>query len=113
MARAGRSFGWGHWFTAHPAAPVSAQEPQVSSLHPSFGPQGGGTLLSLGGTNISAGSSWEVTINGSKCPLAQQPRYVPAITPGHRGVPGTRMGMRPPTRPRCPLQPLALCPQPG
>ncbi|XP_068551090.1 macrophage-stimulating protein receptor isoform X1 [Anas acuta] len=48
-------------------------EPQVSSLHPSFGPQGGGTLLSLGGTNISAGSSWEVTINGSKCPLAQQP----------------------------------------
>ncbi|KAI6077404.1 Macrophage-stimulating protein receptor isoform X3 [Aix galericulata] len=48
-------------------------EPQVSSLHPSFGPQGGGTLLSLGGTNLTAGSSWEVTINGSKCPLAQQP----------------------------------------
>nr|XP_047910368.1 macrophage-stimulating protein receptor [Anser cygnoides] len=48
-------------------------EPQVSTLHPSFGPQGGGTLLSLCGTHLLAGSSWEVTVNGSKCPLAGQP----------------------------------------
>uniref|UniRef100_A0A8B9CPS4 Sema domain-containing protein n=1 Tax=Anser brachyrhynchus TaxID=132585 RepID=A0A8B9CPS4_9AVES len=51
------------------------------TLHPSFGPQGGGTLLSLCGTHLLAGSSWEVTVNGSKCPLAGQPRYAPAITP--------------------------------
>ncbi|NXK49994.1 RON protein, partial [Chauna torquata] len=48
-------------------------EPRISILHPSFGPQGGGTLLSLRGTHLSAGSSWRVTVNGSECPLAGQP----------------------------------------
>ncbi|KAK2534265.1 Mst1r [Columba guinea] len=49
-------------------------EPTISTLHPPFGPQGGGTYLSLHGTNLLAGSSWRVMVNGSECPLAWEPR---------------------------------------
>ncbi|KAM6387608.1 LOW QUALITY PROTEIN: macrophage-stimulating protein receptor [Pluvialis apricaria] len=49
-------------------------EPHISTLHPLFGPRGGGTHLSLRGTHLSAGSSWRVMVNGSECPLAGQPR---------------------------------------
>ncbi|KAM6325292.1 macrophage-stimulating protein receptor [Podargus strigoides] len=49
-------------------------DPHISTLHPLFGPQGGGTHLSLHGTHLSAGSSWRVMVNGSECPLAEQPR---------------------------------------
>ncbi|KAM6060651.1 macrophage-stimulating protein receptor isoform 3-T3 [Theristicus caerulescens] len=49
-------------------------EPHISTLHPPFGPRGGGTHLSLRGTHLSAGSSWRVMVNGSECPLAGQPR---------------------------------------
>ncbi|XP_014809004.1 PREDICTED: macrophage-stimulating protein receptor [Calidris pugnax] len=49
-------------------------EPHINTLHPPFGPQGGGTHLSLHGTHLSAGSSWRVLVNGSECPLAGQPR---------------------------------------
>ncbi|KAM6301195.1 macrophage-stimulating protein receptor [Aegotheles albertisi] len=49
-------------------------EPHISTLHPLFGPRGGGTHLSLHGTHLSAGSSWQVMVNGSECPLAGQPR---------------------------------------
>ncbi|NWI66521.1 RON protein, partial [Todus mexicanus] len=49
-------------------------EPHVNALHPPFGPQGGGTHLSLQGTHLSAGSSWRVMVNGTECPLAGQPR---------------------------------------
>ncbi|NXJ78273.1 RON protein, partial [Trogon melanurus] len=49
-------------------------EPCISTLHPLFGPQGGGTHLSLHGTHLSSGSSWRVMINGSECTLARQPR---------------------------------------
>uniref|UniRef100_A0A8C8ADA9 receptor protein-tyrosine kinase n=1 Tax=Otus sunia TaxID=257818 RepID=A0A8C8ADA9_9STRI len=54
-------------------------EPHIRALHPQFGPQGGGTHLSLHGTHLSAGSSWRVMVNGSECPLARQPRYAPAL----------------------------------
>ncbi|NXH44458.1 RON protein, partial [Dicaeum eximium] len=47
--------------------------PSVSALHPPFGPQGGGTLLSLHGRHLSAGSSWRVMVNGSECALTGQP----------------------------------------
>ncbi|XP_009475088.1 PREDICTED: macrophage-stimulating protein receptor [Nipponia nippon] len=49
-------------------------EPRISTLHPPFGPRGGGTHLSLRGTHLSAGSSWRVMVNGSECPLVGQPR---------------------------------------
>ncbi|XP_062356729.1 macrophage-stimulating protein receptor [Cinclus cinclus] len=49
-------------------------EPNVSALHPPFGPRGGGTHLSLHGTHLSAGSSWQVMVNGSECALTEQPR---------------------------------------
>ncbi|NXS77832.1 RON protein, partial [Erpornis zantholeuca] len=49
-------------------------EPHVTALHPPFGPQGGGTHLSLHGSHLSAGSSWQVMVNGSKCALTGQPR---------------------------------------
>ncbi|NXM66188.1 RON protein, partial [Serilophus lunatus] len=49
-------------------------EPHVSALHPPFGPQGGGTHLSLYGTHLSSGSSWRVMVNGSECALTKQPR---------------------------------------
>ncbi|XP_053810041.1 macrophage-stimulating protein receptor isoform X3 [Vidua chalybeata] len=49
-------------------------EPHVSALHPPFGPRGGGTHLSLHGKHLSAGSSWQVMVNGSECALTGQPR---------------------------------------
>ncbi|NWU99178.1 RON protein, partial [Upupa epops] len=49
-------------------------EPHIRTRHPPFGPQGGGTHLSLHGTHLWVGSSWRVTVNGSECPLAGQPR---------------------------------------
>ncbi|NXH56630.1 RON protein, partial [Rhabdornis inornatus] len=49
-------------------------EPNVSALHPPFGPRGGGTHISLHGTHLSAGSSWRVMVNGSECALTGQPR---------------------------------------
>ncbi|KAM8799888.1 macrophage-stimulating protein receptor [Eudromia elegans] len=47
--------------------------PRVGSVHPPFGPRGGGTALTLRGSNLTAGSSWRVTLNGTACPLAEQP----------------------------------------
>ncbi|NXG76875.1 RON protein, partial [Baryphthengus martii] len=64
-------------FRVHGSATLSGfifVEPHVNALHPPFGPQGGGTHLSLQGTHLSAGSSWRVTVNDSECPLAGQPR---------------------------------------
>ncbi|NWI50015.1 RON protein, partial [Calyptomena viridis] len=49
-------------------------EPHVSALHPPFGPRGGGTHLSLHGTHLSSGSSWQVMVNGSECALSEQSR---------------------------------------
>ncbi|XP_014725200.1 PREDICTED: macrophage-stimulating protein receptor [Sturnus vulgaris] len=49
-------------------------EPNVSALHPPFGPRGGGTHISLHGTHLSAGSSWRVMVNDSECALTGQPR---------------------------------------
>ncbi|KAI1234357.1 Macrophage-stimulating protein receptor [Lamprotornis superbus] len=63
-------------------------EPNVSALHPPFGPRGGGTHISLHGTHLSAGSSWRVMVNGSECTLTGQPRYTPALpSPGTAGSP--------------------------
>ncbi|XP_008945617.1 PREDICTED: macrophage-stimulating protein receptor-like, partial [Merops nubicus] len=50
------------------------QEPRVTALHPLFGPRGGGTHVSLHGTHLLSGSSWQVMVNGSECPLSGQPR---------------------------------------
>jgi len=108
--------GWGGRLAhlpAHPADPFSGQEPRISALHPPFGPRGGGTLLSLRGTHLSAGSSWLVMVNGSECPLAEQPRY-PLSQPcrAWRG-PWHGNGHGHPLRSRCPLQPWPPCPQTG
>ncbi|XP_065702122.1 macrophage-stimulating protein receptor [Patagioenas fasciata] len=64
-------------FHVHGSATLSGfvfVEPTISTIHPPFGPQGGGTYLSLRGTDLSAGSSWRVMVNGSECPLAWEPR---------------------------------------
>ncbi|NWX25314.1 RON protein, partial [Notiomystis cincta] len=77
-------------------------EPHVSALHPSFGPRGGGTPLSLHGSHLSAGSSWRVMVNGSECALSGQPRYTPALPAAwHSGVPSTE-GHGEPLQSRCP-----------
>lgn len=81
----GRVLGRECWLTHHPK-PISAQEPNISTLHPPFGPQAGGTHLLLRGTHLSAGSSWRVMVNGSECPLAWEPRYGPVLPlPGTAG----------------------------
>ncbi|NWY21026.1 RON protein, partial [Aphelocoma coerulescens] len=49
-------------------------EPHVSAVHPPFGPRRGGTHLLLHGSHLSAGSSWQVMVNGSNCALTGQPR---------------------------------------
>ncbi|XP_064310201.1 macrophage-stimulating protein receptor isoform X2 [Phalacrocorax carbo] len=64
-------------FYVHGSATLSGfvfVDPHIRTLHPLFGPQGGGTHLSLHGTHLSAGSSWRVMVNGSECPLVRQPR---------------------------------------
>ncbi|NXE78663.1 RON protein, partial [Cochlearius cochlearius] len=64
-------------FHVHGSATLGGFEfvdPRISTLHPLFGPRGGGTPLSLHGTHLWAGSGWRVTVNGSECPLARQPR---------------------------------------
>lgn len=94
------------WLTACPAVLDSAQEPRISILHPSFGPQGGGTLVSLRGTHLSAGSSWRVTINGSECPLNGQPRYRPAIVSALQGL---LAQVWPQGCPRSPTVPSSSC----
>uniref|UniRef100_A0A8C6ZQY1 Sema domain-containing protein n=1 Tax=Nothoprocta perdicaria TaxID=30464 RepID=A0A8C6ZQY1_NOTPE len=66
--------------------------PNVSSVHPPFGPRGGGTAVTLRGANLTAGSSWRVTLNGTECPLAEDPRYCHVAT-GQR-VPGLPRGQR-------------------
>lgn len=83
----GRILGGGCWLTHH-SNPISAQEPTIRTLHPPFGPQGGGTYLSLHGTNLLAGSSWQVMVNGSECPLAWEPRYGPVLL-----LPGTAVSL--------------------
>ncbi|NXS98068.1 RON protein, partial [Jacana jacana] len=64
-------------FHVHGSATLSGfmfVEPHISTLHPPFGPRRGGTHLLLHGTNLSAGNSWRVMVNGSECPLAGEPR---------------------------------------
>ncbi|NXW53536.1 RON protein, partial [Eurystomus gularis] len=72
-------------------------EPHVSALHPPFGPQGGGTHLLLHGTHLLAGSSWRVTVNGSECPLAGQPRQgdraIQCTTPTASGLGTARVAL--------------------
>ncbi|XP_068883800.1 macrophage-stimulating protein receptor isoform X1 [Aphelocoma coerulescens] len=50
-------------------------EPHVSAVHPPFGPRRGGTHLLLHGSHLSAGSSWQVMVNGSNCALTGQPSH--------------------------------------
>uniref|UniRef100_A0A8B9PUL0 receptor protein-tyrosine kinase n=1 Tax=Apteryx owenii TaxID=8824 RepID=A0A8B9PUL0_APTOW len=47
--------------------------PNVSSVHPPFGPRSGGTEITVRGSNLTVGNSWRVMLNGSECPLAEQP----------------------------------------
>lgn len=98
------------WLTVRPAILVSAQEPHISTLHPSFGPQGGGTLMSLYGTHLSAGSSWRVTINGSECLLDGQPRYGPAIIAAQQGLLAQVWALGCPCGPTAPSSSCAMSP---
>ncbi|NXT59670.1 RON protein, partial [Pluvianellus socialis] len=72
-------------------------EPHVSNLQPLFGPRGGGTCLSLRGTQLSAGSSWRVTVNGSECPLSGHPRQgdgvIQCTTPTAGGLGTARVAL--------------------
>ncbi|NXI93376.1 RON protein, partial [Psophia crepitans] len=72
-------------------------EPHISTLHPSFGPLVGGTHLSLRGTHLSAGGSWRVTVNGSECPLAGQPRQgdgeIQCVAPAASGLGTARVAL--------------------
>ncbi|KAM7170190.1 macrophage-stimulating protein receptor isoform 2-T2 [Macrochelys suwanniensis] len=46
--------------------------PNVTSIHPAYGPKAGGTQLSIQGQNLTVGSSWRVTLGGAECPVARQ-----------------------------------------
>ncbi|NXQ37076.1 RON protein, partial [Alaudala cheleensis] len=73
-------------------------EPHISALHPPFGPQGGGTHVSLHGRHLSAGSNWEVTVNGSKCALTEQPRQgngtIQCTAPAAGGLGAARVALK-------------------
>ncbi|NWY05478.1 RON protein, partial [Nothoprocta ornata] len=64
--------------------------PNVSSVHPPFGPRGGGTAITLRGGNLTAGSSWRVTLNGTECPLVEDPSQgdgaIRCVAPPARGL---------------------------
>ncbi|NWI22134.1 RON protein, partial [Crypturellus soui] len=69
---------------------LCTQVPSVSSVHPPFGPRGGGTAITVHGSNLTAGSSWRVTLNGTECPLAEQPsqgdRTIRCVAPPAHGL---------------------------
>uniref|UniRef100_A0A452GQS8 Hepatocyte growth factor receptor n=1 Tax=Gopherus agassizii TaxID=38772 RepID=A0A452GQS8_9SAUR len=46
--------------------------PNVTAVHPAYGPLAGGTQLSIRGRNLTVGSSWRVTLGGAECPVAGQ-----------------------------------------
>ncbi|KAG8436181.1 hypothetical protein GDO86_007329 [Hymenochirus boettgeri] len=45
-------------------------EPAVSSIHPNYGPQAGGTRLTLKGQNLTVGETQRVLIGGSECRMS-------------------------------------------
>ncbi|XP_059572134.1 macrophage-stimulating protein receptor isoform X3 [Alligator mississippiensis] len=49
-------------------------EPNVTSIHPTFGPVAGGTQVSIQGRNLTVGSSRRVTVSGVECPLLGEDR---------------------------------------
>ncbi|TFJ97956.1 antigen WC1.1-like [Platysternon megacephalum] len=46
--------------------------PNVTAVHPAYGPLAGGTQLSIQGRNLTVGSSWRVMLGGAECPMAEQ-----------------------------------------
>ncbi|XP_074862160.1 macrophage-stimulating protein receptor [Carettochelys insculpta] len=47
--------------------------PNVTAIHPAYGPLAGGTQISIYGQNLTVGSRRRVTLGGVLCPLAGQP----------------------------------------
>nr|XP_056710658.1 macrophage-stimulating protein receptor [Euleptes europaea] len=47
-------------------------EPRVTSIHPAYGPQAGGTEIFIWGRNLLVGDTRKVMINGLDCPLVNQ-----------------------------------------
>lgn len=58
-----------------PVPSVAPQVPNITAIHPAYGPLAGGTQLSIRGRNLTVGSSWRVTLAGVECPVAGQQRY--------------------------------------
>ncbi|CAM2117170.1 macrophage-stimulating protein receptor [Caretta caretta] len=46
--------------------------PNITAIHPAYGPLAGGTQLSIRGRNLTVGSSWRVTLAGVECPVVGQ-----------------------------------------
>ncbi|XP_048348163.1 macrophage-stimulating protein receptor isoform X2 [Sphaerodactylus townsendi] len=47
-------------------------EPKVTSIHPTFGPQAGGTEIFIWGRNLLVGNARTIIINGLNCPVVKQ-----------------------------------------
>ncbi|XP_032645393.1 macrophage-stimulating protein receptor isoform X3 [Chelonoidis abingdonii] len=46
--------------------------PNITAIHPAYGPLAGGTQISIQGRNLTVGSSWKVTLGGAECPMTGQ-----------------------------------------
>nr|XP_044992604.1 macrophage-stimulating protein receptor isoform X2 [Jaculus jaculus] len=62
-------------------------EPVLTSIRPYFGPQAGGTCLTLEGQNLSVGTSRAVLVNGTQCQLEQvSEQQILCVTPPGAGM---------------------------
>ncbi|KAF7249737.1 Macrophage-stimulating protein receptor [Varanus komodoensis] len=68
----------------------SQQLPNITSIHPAFGPLAGGTEILIRGQNLLVGGSRKVMVNGLDCPLvreeSQQENTIICSTPSASNV---------------------------
>lgn len=51
------------------------QRPNVTSIHPAYGPMAGGTEIFIRGQNLFVGGRRKVMINNLECPVDSEKRY--------------------------------------
>ncbi|XP_014376051.1 macrophage-stimulating protein receptor isoform X1 [Alligator sinensis] len=91
-------------------------EPNVTSIHPTFGPVAGGTQVSIQGRNLTVGSSRRVTVSGVECPLlgedSQEGGMISCTTPASRNLSTASVALWIDEAPFPVLQPFIYRPDP-
>ena len=59
------------------------QIPNITEIQPNYGPRIGGTLITVTGPHLDAGSSRKVTLNGEPCPIRRWALTITSFTIFH------------------------------